>query len=280
VKTSFSAVDIVCTIDTDTLMAGKKIVNLFSCKHVHDAHEWFTEVPELKGKWFKRLIWSWVEKKCLKNIDLGYTVVERIGKHYGKLANKEFHLIHNYPQAKEVIMFEKEYDIIYQGAVNKGRCVQELISIAVKNNYKVCICGDGDEFEEIKKMSKGHKNIYLKGMVAPSKLHEFTCKSKIGYNFFEVLSKSYDESMSNKTFDYMQARIPQIISYSKAIDGLNKIKPFALAVNKEGLDAGIKQLLQSEQLYNKLQQNIDELRLKYIWEKEELKLIQLYAEIE
>lgn len=279
VKNNFKTVDIVCTIDTDTLLAGSKIKKYYQCKQVHDAHEWFTEVPELQGKWLKRQVWSWIEKKVLKKIDLGYTVSSKIATHYSFLANKRFHLIHNYPTLKQVIGTDKEYDIIYQGAMNKGRCVQTLVTLAIANDYQVCLCGDGDEFDAIKEMSKGHNNIHLKGMVAPKDLHEFTCKSRIGYNFYELISKSYDESMSNKTFDYMQAEIPQIIPFSKAIYGLNALKPFAVAADKESLTQVIDELLTNKALYKELQQNIIALKVEYTWEKEAVKLIELYTHV-
>ena len=114
-------VDIVSSVDADTLLAAKAVAKYHNAKHVHDAHEWFTEVPELIGRPLKKWLWSKIEMFVLKHVDSMYTVSEGLAEYYQTCTNVPVKLVKNYPYARTCpSSIDKEYDIIYQGALNMG----------------------------------------------------------------------------------------------------------------------------------------------------------------
>jgi len=274
-------VDIVSSVDADTIIAASKLSKILSAIHIHDAHEWFTEVPELKGKIVKKAIWKWVERKGLKTTRAAYTVSQTLKKYYDQIAPVPFDLIRNYPKSLEVTERSlKKYDIIYQGAINQGRCIELLLEVCKKESYSLCLCGNGDLYSSLKEKYKKVTHIEFKGAILPENLHRITETARIGFNMLDNSSQSYDGSLPNKTFDYIQAQIPQIISASTELKELNALSEFGLIceVNYESLNNGIKTLLTDITLKTALEKNIKELRKQFIWEIQEQQLIKIYEQ--
>jgi glycosyltransferase involved in cell wall biosynthesis len=104
---------------------------------------------------------------------------------------------------------------MYQGAINQGRRVRELIAaIEHAPEWEVWIAGKGDEEETIKSWSKTlhyqHRIKWL-GMLSKSELAKATKQAKVGYNGLDWKnSKSYEFSLANKFFDYVSLGIPVI----------------------------------------------------------------------
>lgn len=273
--------DIISSVDADTILAASIIAKKREVKHIHDAHEWFTEVPELKGKPLKRAIWGWAEKRGFKTVHSAYTVSHTLKEHYDQISPTPLQFIPNYPNAKQVEREgKKEVDIIYQGAVNKGRCLEMLLMICKQKGYRLQICGIGDLFVQLKKQYSNATNITFSGQVSPDELHDYACQAKIGYNVLDNSSPSYNGSLPNKTFDYMQAEIPQIISNSQELVRLNTKLPFAIVTETEPsvLQEKIYDLLNNHEEYHALKNNVKQLKKQFLWENVEAELIQIYEQ--
>ena len=122
--------DLACACDLDTALAVQKAAGLKKCKSVYDAHEFFTEVPELTGRPAIKIIWERIGRMTIPRFDLRYTVGEELAKLMGKKYNVEFHVIRNIAPAPSVkndsIPIENRKKILlYQGALNVGRGLED-----------------------------------------------------------------------------------------------------------------------------------------------------------
>ncbi len=274
-------VDIISSVDSDTILAASKIAKTMEAIHIHDSHEWFTEVPELKGKPVKRLVWKWAERKGFKTVRSAYTVSETLKTYYDSISSCKLKIIPNYPKSEAPITKQdKKVDIIYQGAINEGRCLEILLAVCAKEKFTLRLCGEGDLLEKLKSQYKNFNHIEFMGGIIPRDLHALTCEARIGYNVLDNTSASYNGALPNKTFDYIQSEIPQIISNSKELTRINTLLQFALETKTEMLDLTkqIKKLLDDGVKYQELYGNILQLKKRFIWEKVEEELIEIYEQ--
>lgn len=279
--------DIVCGCDLDTLPAAVLAAKLKRKKVVYDAHEYFPESPELIGRTFKQNIWYLIEKLFIGKTDRMYTVSGSIAKLFKKKYKIECDVIRSLPltQAENTIQPQQDY-ILYQGAVNVGRGLNEmLLTMLMIDEMPFYIAGDGDEMEYVKKSIKKlklDKKVKLLGKQTPEQLKIITQNAYIGINLLENRGLSYYYSLSNKTFDYIQAGIPQVvIGFPEYID-LNKKYNFGVVVKElsvEKIEIAIKNLIKDKTLHAQLHQNCLVAAKELCWEKEEQKLIQIYKSI-
>jgi RAB protein geranylgeranyltransferase component A len=120
------------------------------------------------------------------------------------------------------------------------------------------------------------KQVIFKGMIQPEELTDIAKNAWIGINLLENNSLSYYYSLANKTFDYFQARLPAIhidfpeyrilASENESISLLEKLEVAAFV-------AIIKNIWENENQYKNMVHTAEKAAEKYIWEKEEKKLI-------
>lgn len=276
-----TGVNVISSVDADTLLAACKIAKYHKAKHIHDAHELFTEVPELEGKWLKRIIWKIIERITLQKVNRAYTVSPGLKEFYEEICSTKFDLIYNYPTLKNKCDLSPKYDVIYQGAVNKGRCVDLLIKSAIKFNFSVVICGEGDELNRAKLQANKARNIVFMGAVMPNKLHEITSNAKIGFNVLDNSSDNYDKSLPNKTFDYIMAGKPQLISESHTLSKLNNKKSFAnvVVLTVDSIGKSVISLLNNKKQYDLLSNNCMTLRKVLNWDSQKEHLLSIYENV-
>lgn len=276
--------DIVCANDTDTLLAATLIKFFQKNKLVFDSHEYFTEVPELINAPFKKMIWNSVEQFGVKNADLTYTVNESLASIFSKIHNKQFGVIRNVPFQKEVenINSHKEKIIIYQGAINEGRGLEELI-FALKDHHsvKIWLFGEGDILPQLKEMVKANeiKNVEFFGFILPKDLPKFTNQAWLGVNLLKSESLNYYYSLANKTFDYMQAGIPTLnmdFPEYKLIHQKFQIGILLDTLAVEVIQKAVNTFLNDDNFYQKCSQACLLASQEYNWENEAKKLKQLY----
>ena len=89
--------DAVCSIDLDTLAAGCCATLLRRKKRVFDAHEYFTEVPEVVHRPLVRACWGGVARCCLPFYRHAYTVGPALAGILGKKYGLQFEVVRNTP---------------------------------------------------------------------------------------------------------------------------------------------------------------------------------------
>lgn len=284
--------DVVCGCDLDTLPSALLAAKIKRKKVVYDAHEYFPESPELIGKPFRQFVWNFIERNFVPRADKMYTVTDSIAQIFNDKYKVDCKLVRNFPY-KSISTFNNRQRtpnitqdskfLLYQGAVNLGRGLNEMLLAMLKiDNVEFYIAGDGDEMEniryKIKELSLEQK-VKLLGKQTPEELKHITQQAYIGINLLENRGLSYYYSLGNKTFDYIQAGIPQVVIGFPEYIELNKKYNIGLVV--EELSAlnvyvAIQKLLNDENLYRQLQQNCLKAREELCWENEEDKLLEIY----
>lgn len=282
--------DIICAIDLDTLPAGFWAARLSKKKIIYDAHEYFTEVPELVNRPKIQKIWQWVEKKFVPKVDGAYTVCESLQNIFSKKYNIQFETIRNVPFASQKISkVETKKDkkiILYQGALNDGRGLNEMILAMVHlNDYELWLAGEGDLSNYLREQSAKNEvedRVKFLGMILPQNLPNLTTQADVGLNLLENKGLNYYYSLANKTFDYIQAGIPALHMDFPEYQWINK--KYQVGLLLENLEVktivkAIEQIFKSAKHYSDLKSNCKSAAKELTWENEEKKLIEFYKKI-
>jgi glycosyltransferase involved in cell wall biosynthesis len=278
--------DIIVANDLDTLPACWLASKLRKKVIVFDSHELFTEVPELVNRPIVKGFWKLTERLILPSIELGYTVSAPIQDYYKKKYKKDFELIRNvgmFQSEGEFKGFPEEVVIIYQGAVNIGRGI-ELMLEALKrlDGVKLWIIGHGDILSSLKNLTLSYgvqEKVIFFGKVPWEKLMRYTKQAHIGISLEEDLGLNYRYALPNKLFDYIQARIPMIVSNLPEMRSLVQRYGVGLILenrNSECLADTINQLINDPSLNLVLKQNLELAAMELCWQREEEKVILLY----
>lgn len=279
-------VDIIVSNDLDTLGACWLATRFRKKILVFDSHELFTEVPELVDRPFVKKFWHMKERLLIPSVSIGYTVSKPIQKYYKEKYNKDFQLIRNVGLFRPDQAFREineEYVIIYQGAVNKGRGL-ELMLKALKHldNARLWIIGKGDELSNIKTLCKElevDEKVIFFGRINLEKLPKYTRKAHIGFSLEEDLGLNYRYALPNKIFDYIQARIPVIVSdlpEMRSVIDLYGIGKVLTERKPEKLAELINEMATNVQLRHTVKQNLELAARDLCWQREEEKVIMIY----
>ena len=216
----FSKFDLLLANDLDTLPANFLASKIKKKALVYDSHEYFTEVPELIDRPKVKKVWEWLESKMLPKIKTAYTVCNSIAEIYHGKYGTPFKVVRNIPVSSK-FTFEKKSEIdekiiLYQGAVNIGRGLQQAI-LAMQNieNAKLIIAGDGDikaDLEILVKKENLQNKVVFTGRLSIDELSKLTPQADLGLSIEEDLGLNYRFALPNKLFDYIQAQVPVLIT--------------------------------------------------------------------
>ena len=284
----FSKFDAACAIDLDTIAPVCIIGKLKGAKLIYDAHEYFTEVPEVVRRPAVKKVWQWVEKTFVPKFDLMYTVSPGLAEMFHQKYNKPVEVIMNVPVLSEenVLQVPKNPKfILYQGALNEGRGLEPLIDSMKGIDCLLKLAGEGDLSDQLRAQVKERgleqKVIFL-GNLRPADLKKITREAYIGVNLVENKGLNYYYSLANKFFDYIHARVPQVCIGFPEYQKLNDKYDIAVLTKDCSMDeitAALTRLLNNENLYGQLQKNCEVCSREMNWQQEELKLLNLYERL-
>lgn len=282
----FKKMDCICAIDLDTILPCFFISVIHQCKRVYDAHELFCEMKEIVTRPAIYKTWKAVERFCIPKFKYGYTVNEPIADEFKKLYGVQYAVIKNVPVLQSYSGIEKkEKFILYQGAVNEGRCFETLIPAMKTVDCKLLICGDGNFMQQAQKLVQKHQlsnKVIFKGNIPPAALTSLTQQAYIGVNLVENNGLNSYYSLANKFFDYIHAGIPQICVGYPAYKAVNDIYHVALLTNDTSIEKVselLNNLLHNEVVYKELSENCVRARQALNWQQEEKALISFYHSI-
>jgi glycosyltransferase involved in cell wall biosynthesis len=284
--------DAVCAIDLDTILPAVLVGKLKGKKIVYDAHEYFTEVEEVIRRPAIQKMWRWIERQTVPQVHATYTVSASLAKLYEKQYNKKFEVVRNIGEPlseKEIteettIEIPKKPYLIYIGAVNAGRGLEQLIEAMPQIECNLQICGDGDILEQLKTQAAdlglSHK-IKFWGYVAPPQLKLLTANAHIGYLLLNDQSLSYYYSLANKFFDYINAEIPQITSDFPEYRLLNEQHQIAELIPLEvpEIVRATQKLLSDTAHYQQLVENTRLAKRDFCWANEAKTLKNIYKQL-
>jgi glycosyltransferase involved in cell wall biosynthesis len=281
---------IVCANDADTLPAAWLYTRLFThTRLVWDAHEYFSQVPELNKKPFVRSIWQWIEKYMGRKAHLAYTVAPLLAQHMAQKVERTFHVIRNVPEAPtagEASSYSPVPGrIVYTGAINVGRGIECLVaSLAyLPPPFHLVICGQGDLSDQIQAQANNFEGrVLLTGMLTPTALKQEVAQAWLGYSALEHIGDSYYYSLANKFFDYAQAGLPQLCPNFPEYRSLIGVYPCAIEFSlaqpepAKALALIIQSLAADSDRYQRMSIAAYEMAAANTWEKESEKLLELY----
>lgn len=284
----FKKVDILVSNDLDTLLANYMVSVIRGKKIIYDSHEYFTEVPELQNRKFVKKIWTIIEKNIVPKLKHTYTVSEPIANIYNKKYGTNFRVIRNYPnyseyQAKTNIFNTTSKVILYQGALNVERGIDLVIkSMKFIENAVFVIIGDGDITQSLQILAEAegvNDKINFLGKIPLESLYKYTAAADIGISLEDDTNLNYHYSLPNKLFDYIQARIPVLVSnlpeMQKIVQDYN-IGQILTSREVENVASVITNMLNAEEKLKTWKQNLQKLSLELCWEKQEELLLSIY----
>lgn len=282
--------DIYYAVDLDTLLPMTIAAKFKNKKLCYDAHEYFTEVPEVVNRSLVKKVWDWVGRFCIPKADLAYTVGPALAGELAMHYKKSFDVVKNVPVQNpmdskwpDFLPISSQKYLLYQGALNMGRGLENLIDVMANQEIPLLIAGEGDLSELLRKQAKKlgliNKNVFFLGMLSPQKLWEVTQHAYIAFNLLEHDGKSYYFSLANKFFDYIQAGVPVItmnFPEYREIDNEFNVAILLDDIDKNKISKAINILAEDSQKYLLLKENCKKAAEVYNWQREEQHLLSLF----
>lgn len=209
------------SVDADTLPALRLASWMRGRPLWWDAHEWFTEVPELSGRPAVRRVWAGLIRLFLRGRVQCYTVGPALAEQFQRMYGRPFRVLRNMPSSPtkpagtlDSVDIPQGPFILYQGALNSGRGLEALLEAADRGlPCPLVIAGSGDLERSLRStvQNRGlHGKVWFTGPLPSSQLRALTPKAWLGMNLLDHPSLSYRYSLANKFFDYTAAGLPQM----------------------------------------------------------------------
>ena len=282
-------IDAICAIDLDTILPCYLVSRLRGIPRIYDAHELFCELQEVVSRPFVYKCWKAIERFCVPRFAQGYTVNDLIAAEFQRLYGVDYAVIRNVPVLRPdspppPASLPPGRFILYQGAVNEGRCFESLIPAMQTVDAPLLICGDGNFMPQVRALVRQYgleKKVIFRGMVRPDELRSITRAAYAGITLFHRQGTSNYYSLANRFFDYIHAGIPQLAVNYPAYQEINNSCPIAVLIDEPGIrqvSDALNTLLNNTELYGTLLINCKQARLRYNWQEEEKKLVRLYQQ--
>lgn len=282
----FAKTDVYCAIDLDTILPNYFASVLRRKKRVYDAHELFCEMDEITSRPAIHKAWKAIERFAVPKFPKGYTIGDAYAGEFKRMYGVNYIIVRNATILKPIQAVKPtERFLLYQGAVNEGRCFETLIPAMKQVDCPLVICGEGNFFEQAKSLVKQHQlehRIRFEGYVPPERLREYTEQAYAGITLFTGQGKSNYFSMANRFFDYMHAGIPQLTVDYPEYRNVNEQFEISVLIHETDADTiakALNTLLHDTDLHTRLKQNCLKAREVYCWQEEEKKLIHFYREL-
>ena len=289
----FRKVDLLVSNDLDTLLANYLASRIRRVPLVHDCHEYFRGVPELNNRERTVRIWKRIEDRIFPKLETVYAVNASIADIYHKEYENEIFVIRNVPvrkstdETKKIIIPgipEGMPILLYQGAVNVDRGLDEAIMALkfMKTKAVLLIIGTGDVIDSLKGLSVaqgvGDKVIFT-GPIPLEDLHEYTVMADIGLSIEKDVSLNYHYCLPNKFLDYIQARVPVLVSPLPEMTAI--IEKYGIGETIESHDpeylaAKFDAMLKDSEKLAVYRKNLAKAASDLCWENEEQELINIY----
>jgi glycosyltransferase involved in cell wall biosynthesis len=291
----FKKTDLFLSNDLDTLLANRLASVIRHLPLVHDCHEYFRGVPELNGRPFTMKAWKLIEDSIFPKLRNVYAVNESIAEIYHKEYGNKVKVIRNLPfrktgeikkQKKELGIPENHRIILYQGAVNVDRGLDEAVEAMkfLKTDAILLIIGIGDILTKLKKQvseNKLHDKVLFTGQIPLEELFSYTVNADIGLSIEKDVSLNYHFCLPNKFMDYIQSNVPVLISpliEMKAIVDKFKIGEMITSHDPVYLAGKIDDMLNNEEQLELYRENLKKAASELCWENEETGLIKIFRE--
>lgn len=289
---------LVIAVDMDTL-PGAWLGSRLRNKHLMlDAHELFSEQEEVIARPQVHKAWQWVEQWFIPLVDAAMTVSQGVADEYQRRTGMPFTVVRNMPLAKPdtdnqpprpapLPAWAHPY-LLYVGAVNKNRGLEQCIMAMQHHPYPLVICGDGPGLDMLKTMVSDmglHDRVHFAGRINPVELAPYYAHASLGLLLLQGQGLNYYFSLANKFFDYVQHGLPQLVTnYPEYVRLLAEhqvgflLRPSMTSERQEAygfyIAQEIEMVIKVTYKNTLMSQNLHKAAISWTWENEEIKLIQ------
>lgn len=229
----FARADLFVANDLDTLLANRMAARLRGKQLVYDSHEYFTEVPELQGR-FVRRVWLAIERSIFPELQHVITVNDSIANAYRERYGNTVHVVRNIPMHRELgpLSARKDLDIpddrfvlVLQGSgINVQRGAEEAV-LAMKElpGALLLLIGGGDAWPVLERLVKEHglaDRVRMLGRMPYERMMQYTRNADLGLSLDKDTNLNYRYSLPNKLFDYFRAHIPALVTDLPEVAGM------------------------------------------------------------
>ena len=250
---------------------------------IYDSREIYTQLAGLVNKPLSQAFWSWIEKKYINKTQSVLVTAKGDGIILNKLYRdiNIFH-IYNFPsrklKPKGKVSLRKKLNLpdeskifLYQGVLHIGRGIKSMIQLLEDfPSAHAVIIGNGPYREELEnysqKMNVKNRTHFL-GKIPYIKMLELTVGADIGFSLIRPISKSYEQALPNKIFEYALANVPVIASNLLEMETI--IKKFNLGLTVPHNDKGKHKWAVNKLLYKTNGTTIQKTAEKnFVWEEQ------------
>ncbi|GAO43887.1 hypothetical protein FPE01S_02_09930 [Flavihumibacter petaseus NBRC 106054] len=283
----FRKTDIICAIDLDTILPVYINSKWKNIVRVYDAHEYFSELKEVVRRPAIQKIWQRIESFSLQRFPLGYTVSQSIAEAFENRYGVRYTVIRNLPfrNKNEVPVTQRKKRFLYQGAINEGRGIEQLLEAMLTVPAELDLYGSGNRLDACKALCRSlglqHK-VFFHEPVPPETLRKLTPYYWAGINLVEPEGLNQLYSLANKFFDYIQAGIPQVTMNFPEYQRVQQEQPVGIllgSTRSAEIARALNHLLEDTVVYEQLTENCRHASKTYCWENEEKHLLAVYQKI-
>ena len=270
-------------------------------KVIYDAHEPFLD--NLIDYWHKRSIPKLLlndipsimaEKRILSKVDFLIATEENVAKRFEK-NNKNSDIIYNYSYyvlEKQNEEPDKNYDMVYCGLIAKAKGIFLILNALIELkkmgfNYKFLAVGNFDsqkteqQVRKIVKKNNLEKQVEFVGQVNFEDVGKYYQMSKIGLCLFPK-NRSNQLILPIKIFEYAAFGLPIIGSNFGHVEQIiknNNIGTCVPPMNAKEVAAAMVDIISEEKYKSYISRCVDCVKMKYLWENQEKKLLQIYEQL-
>ena len=226
-----------CTLivanDLDTLLPAFLVARLRGRQLVYDSHEFFTEVPELEGR-FARKAWLAIERRIFPRLEHVITVNDSIAMAYRERYGVPITVVRNIPMPRELGPLptraalglpEDRFILVLQGSgINVQRGGEEAV-LAMRElpDALLLLIGGGDAWPVLQQLVAIHglqDRVRLLPRMPYERMMQYTRNADLGLSLDKDTNLNYRYSLPNKLFDYCRAGIPVLVTDLPEVAGI------------------------------------------------------------
>jgi glycosyltransferase involved in cell wall biosynthesis len=231
--------DFVWANDYSTLTPALRLARRTDAKVIYDSHEiWLetinqffpTDVPTLKRVIFRAIVAACratgnvVEPALARRTNAIVTANQSFAEVLQqRLGRDEIGVVLNTPELTPLVrsdrlrkafcLTESDHIVLYQGLMNPGRGLRELIQSVrhLPSQVKLVMLGEGMLLPSLRRLVQEldlSDRVLLPGSVPQAELHEWTASADLGVLILDPINLSKRLALANKIFEYMGAGIP------------------------------------------------------------------------
>ncbi|MEY4926415.1 MAG: hypothetical protein RI894_851, partial [Bacteroidota bacterium] len=201
----FIKTTVLTAIDLDTILPNFCVSILRRKPLVYDAHEYFSELPEVVTRPAVKWAWEWVAQRTIPHTTAAYTVGHALSQIFTQRYGVPFRTVRNIALSRSALSnsvlsnspnllsntranFDKKI-LLYQGVLNLGRGLREMILAMhhLKNaeleTAELWLAGEGDLSEELRELVVKEKlsdKVKFLGYILPDDLKKLSQQAFLG----------------------------------------------------------------------------------------------------